>query len=96
MTVVQNVEQLIDRLTKPNKYARKDDIIMMDTSAFAAEFVQRCHKVLQDAAAALVAIGSPAVDALVVQLESSEQVVRVLSSTSLGARRDWDAIGVSL
>ena len=88
----QNVEQLIDRLTKPNSYAKKDDIMLMDTAAFAAEFVRRCHKVRQDAAAELVAIGLPAVDALIGQLESAEQVVRVLSATSLGAMRDVRAV----
>ncbi|NQT26179.1 HEAT repeat domain-containing protein [candidate division KSB1 bacterium] len=88
----QNVKQLIEKLTKPNKYAKKHDIMMMETSAFAAEFIKRCNKVRQDAAAALVAIGPPAVDALMAQLKNDEQVVRVISATSLGVIGDANAV----
>jgi HEAT repeat protein len=88
MAVAKTVENLIERLTKPNQYAQKDDIILMDTSQFMAEFTRRCHKVRQEAALALVEIGLPAVEALIGQLGSDAQVVRVLSATSLGAIRD--------
>lgn len=88
----QNLEQLIERLTSPNKYAKKHDIMGMEPNAFAAEFVQRCHKVRQEAAAALVEIGLPAVDAFVEQMKHDQQVVRVLSATSLGVIGDARAV----
>jgi HEAT repeat protein len=92
MNEEHNIEELIKKLTSPNEYAPQFDIIMMESSAFLKEFTRRCHKVRQDAAAALVEIGAPAVDALVDQLEHHQQVVRVLSATSLGVIGDVRAV----
>jgi len=88
------VNELIRKLTYPSRYTKKDDLIGrgMDISTLEKEFFKRLNNVRSDAAAELVKIGAPAVEALVEQLESQELLVRVYSASILGAIGDVRAV----